>query len=265
MLRLIPILIFSIILLTFSFFYKPTIKNKNEEVVKNTSVTFKEPKYKVSSLNVKYYMNTQGYFVQPEVEGNYPGVIMIHEWWGLNSHIKEMADQLASQGYRVLAVDLFGSVAQTPEEARKQVTSLNQNIALDNLKAAKAYLNSKGSTKIASLGWCFGGAQSLQISLNEDLDATVIYYGNLINDESKLKNLKSPVLGIFGNKDTSIPVDTVNNFRETLTRLSKTNDINIYDGVGHAFANPSGQGFAPKETSDAWNKTLNFLDKNLNE
>jgi len=87
---------------------------------------------------------------------------------------------------------------------------------------------------------------------------------NLIEDKDKLKQINSPVLGIFGATDAQIPVDKVNLFGTNLKELNIQNEIKIYDGVGHAFANPTGQNFAPNETKDAWLKTLEFLNKNLN-
>lgn len=221
------------------------------------------PIFEVSASDVKYFENMSGFYAEPKTPGNYPGIIMIHEWWGLNDHIKESAKILASQGYRVLAADLFGSVAVTPVGAIAQTKGLNQEKAIENMKAAKKFLSNKGSKKIGSLGWCFGGAQSLQISVNEKLDATVIYYGELIEDKEKLKNLKSPVLGIFGSTDNLISVEKVNSFEKNLKDLNIPNTIKIYDGVGHAFANPTGQNFAPNETKDAWLKTLDFLNSNL--
>lgn len=230
---------------------------------KNSEVTNVEPLYASIDEDVAYFEDTVGYYAQPGEEGDFPGVVMIHEWWGLNTHIKDMARELAQQGYRVLAVDLFGSVATTSDEARAQVSALDQEQALNNLQAATTYLRARGASKIASLGWCFGGGQSLQMSVNQDVDATVIYYGNLITDSEQLSNLNSPVLGIFGSEDTSIPVDSVNQFETTLEELNIAKDITIYDGVGHAFANPSGDNYAPDETKDAWAKTLEFLQSNL--
>jgi carboxymethylenebutenolidase len=125
------------------------------------------------------------------------------------------------------------------------------------------YLRNHGSNQIGSLGWCFGGQQSLQLSLNEPLDATVIYYGNLVNDTALLSSIKKPVLGIFGSNDTSISVQSVAAFESSLDALNISNEIYMYPGVGHAFANPSNPNFAPNETIDAWQKTLAFLDGNL--
>ena len=243
----------------FNSIKKLVIKDNNSNFMNEIAAA----KYEVVSYDVNYFETRTGFYAEPKTPGNYPGIIMIHEWWGLNEHIKESAKTLSAQGYRVLAVDLFGSVAQTPIGAIAQTKGLNQEKAIENMKAAKKFLSDKGSKKIGSLGWCFGGAQSLQIAVNEKLDATVIYYGELIEDKDKLKNLNSPVLGIFGATDSIIPVEKVNLFGTNLKELNIQNEIKIYDGVGHAFANPTGQSFAPKETKDAWKKTLEFLSKNL--
>ncbi len=255
----IAIISFLLIYVYFNDLKKLLIKNNNSNLM-NDLVS---AKYEVISADVNYFESRTGFFVEPKIPGNYPGIIMIHEWWGLNDHIKESAKILSAQGYRVLAVDLFGSVAATPIGAIAQTKGLDQEKAVENMRAAKKFLSDKGSNKIGSLGWCFGGAQSLQIAVNEKLDATVIYYGNLIEDKEKLKNINSPILGIFGATDDLIPVEKVNLFGNNLKDLNIQNEIKIYDGVGHAFANPTGQNFAPNETKDAWTKTLEFLNKNL--
>lgn len=238
-------------------------KNENNQQQLNVDLTSQTGQYQVEFEDINYFNDTIGFYAQPNEDGEFEGVVMIHEWWGLNEHIKEQAKILASHGYRVLAVDLFNSVAENREQAMTQVQSLDQQVALENMSSAIEYLKSRGSTKVASLGWCFGGAQSLQVSLNQNLDATIIYYGNLVTDSQQLSGLKSPVLGIFGDEDTSIPVENVNQFESELNNLNIQNDINIYQGVGHAFANPSGSNYAPEQTLDAWNKTLEFLEQNL--
>jgi carboxymethylenebutenolidase len=134
------------------------------------------------------------------------------------------------------------------------------------LQSAVKYVSSLPNvdpSKIASMGWCFGGGQSLQLALNSEdhpLAATIVYYGSpLITDNSNLSKIKWPVLGVFGDQDRGIPVEKVNEFKSTLNELGVPNEIYIYRGVGHAFANPSGANYAPKETQDAWEKTLSFL------
>jgi len=218
----------------------------------------------VSAHELTYHNTTKGWYAEPEGEGNYPGVVMVHEWWGLNDHIKDKAEELAAEGYRVLAVDLHGSVATTREEAMALVQSLNQEEAIANMSAAVAFLKQEGSEQIAVLGWCFGGGQALQFSLTgEDIDASVVYYGTLVTDSARLSGITWPVLGIFGSVDQSISTTTVAAFENTLNELGIENEIYIYEGVGHAFANPSGDNYASEEAKDAWEKTLTFLNRTL--
>lgn len=252
----IPLMLCLLILVTSCQSQAPTEKESGNEP-KDASLEARE---------VTYGENFKGYLVTPKKTGKYPGVIMIHEWWGLNQNIKEMANTLAKEGYLVLAVDLYeGKIAETAEDAQAYATEVrkNQDRAILQMREAVAYLKEqKGyAGKMASLGWCFGGGMSLQLSLEEDLDATVIYYGTLVTDTSKLAALKSPVLGIFGDQDTSIPVDTIHQFEEALTELKIQHEVKIYEGVGHAFANPSNPNHDPKSTKNAWKKTLAFLDK----
>lgn len=219
----------------------------------------------VTAADQTYGTDFKGFYAHPEEAGSYPGVVMVHEWWGLNDHIKDMARQLAREGYSVMAVDLYdGKVATVQADAQKYRTEMNQERAVSHMRAAATFLRQQGASKIASLGWCFGGGQALQMALSgEPLDATVIYYGNLVTDQTQLSKIKWPVLGIFGDQDQSIPVATVNEFDRALDTLGVQNNINIYPGVGHAFANPSGMNYAANETKDAWEKTLNFLNNNL--
>ncbi len=224
--------------------------------------------------NLDQFVETQdledgviGFLARPKQDGDYPGVVMIHEWWGLNENIKEMAKILAKEGYVVFAVDLYGGeVAETSDKARELATEVRNSPdkAVQDMKNAVEYLKDEQNVrKIASLGWCFGGQQSLQLSLNEELDATVIYYGQLTDDKVQLEKIQWPVLGIFGEEDTSIPVSSVETFENMLNNLGVKTEIYIYPGVGHAFANPSGSNYAEKETVDAWEKTVAFLNENL--
>jgi carboxymethylenebutenolidase len=219
----------------------------------------------ITESDVAYFTDAKGYFVRPAADGPYPGVVMIHENRGLRPEIKETAEQLAKEGYLVLAVDLYnGRVLETQEEARALSSSFNQQTGIENMKAAVAYLKEKGATKIGSLGWCFGGGQSLQLALSgEPLDATVIYYGRVVTTSQELTPIRWPVLGIFAGDDQAISPDSVKQFDAALDARRIPNDIHIYPGVGHAFANPSGMSYAPRETQDAWNKTVAFLADNL--
>lgn len=221
----------------------------------------------ITSEDIEYRESTIGYLARPDDNKQYPGIILIHEWWGLNDHIKEVANTLAKEGYVVLAVDLYnGEVAQSSEEAMRLRTSINQSIATQNMQDGIEYLKEfEGVNKVASLGFCFGGEQSAQLSISDaNLDATVIFYGSLPQELEKISQVDAPVLGIFGELDTGITPDTVRTFQSGLDELNLENDITIYEGVGHAFLNPEGSRFAEEETKDAWNKTITFLANNLN-
>jgi carboxymethylenebutenolidase len=231
----------------------------------NNSEIFALGDYDVESMQVAYYGDTKGFLAKPTVSGNFPAVVMIHEWWGLNDNIKVMAEKLASHGYVVLAVDLYNNqVGTTSEEARQLMTSFDSSEGIKNMNSAVAYLESNyPSEKIGSIGWCFGGGQSLSLAVNSNLDATVMYYGQPITDEEKLSHIAWPLLGIFAEEDQGIPPQTVKEFEDRLDEVGITNEIFIYPGVNHAFANPSGSSYAPDAAKDAWAKTVKFFDENL--
>jgi carboxymethylenebutenolidase len=210
----------------------------------------------------------EGYLARPlGAEGPLPGVIVIHEWWGLNDNIRSMAEQLAGEGYRALAVDLYGGAsASTPDEAQKLMrASLDKSAELtENLKQAYAYLSDSGQ-KVGTIGWCFGGGWSLAtaLALPEDVDATVIYYGRLVTEKAELEKLRMPILGIFGAEDEGIPLESVKAFESALKELGKNASVHIYEGADHAFANPSGQNYQAEPAKDAWQKALAFFAENL--
>jgi carboxymethylenebutenolidase len=212
---------------------------------------------------------TPGYLARPADDGTYPAVVMIHEWWGLNENIRHMADILAGHGYVVFAVDLYdGQVATNSSRAAQLSGQVRENPdeAVSKMSRAVSGLREMSYTtdQVASLGWCFGGGQSLQLSLSEaDLNATVVYYGTLATDEETLQRVDAPVLGIFGSEDQVVGIESVREFNRTLGDLGIEREVYVYEGAGHAFANPSGESFRPDDTRDAWSKTLRFLDETL--
>ena len=195
-----------------------------------------------------------------------PALIVIHEWWGLNDNVRAMADRLAAEGYMVLAVDMYqGATAETPENARKLMLNVveDPDAARENLRMAYDFLQTAGAPKIGSLGWCFGGAWSLNAAqlFPDDLDAAVIYYGQVTDDEEKLAPVNAPILGLFAGADRGIKVESVEAFRAALEKLEKNHEIHIYPDVGHAFANPTGRHYNAAAASDAWDKTVDFLSR----
>ncbi len=211
-----------------------------------------------------------GYFVFPaDMLDPLPAVVMIHEWWGLNDNVRAMADRLAAEGYIVLAVDMFdGNVAETPPEARDLMKRVidDPDIAVENLQQALAFVSdTAGAPAVATLGWCFGGGWSLNAAMEfpGEIDATVMYYGQVTDDTDRLSEIESPILGLFAADDRGIKVQDVRAFESALNVLDKPADIHIYPDVGHAFANPTGNRYNEAAANDAWQKTLAFLDAEL--
>lgn len=267
MAKIVPIALLALVLVAGAWLYSRSDQGKEKMGKTNSEMLKNEAGMAVvTESEVAYFDGAKGYFVRPEKEGNYPGVVMIHENRGLRPEIKVTAEDLAKEGYLVLAVDLYnGQVLETQEQARAFSGQFDQAKGTENLKAAVAYLEGKGATKMASLGWCFGGRQSLALATSGvPLDATVVYYGGgMPTTTEALAPIKWPVLGVFGDKDQVIPIEQVKAFESSLKTLGITNEVYIYPGVGHAFANPSGANYAPNETKDAWMKTLAFLERNL--
>ncbi len=123
-----------------------------------------------------------GALAMPEKATNAPAMVLIHEWWGLNDHIKAVAKDFADLGYIAFAIDLHGGeVAQTPPEAMGLMRKLNPELATKQLVAAIEHLRGHEASngKVGTIGWCFGGGWSLNASLATPVDATVVYYGSV--------------------------------------------------------------------------------------
>ena len=212
-----------------------------------------------------------GFLARPSEGRKGPGLIVIHEWWGLNDNIRAMARRLAGEGYTALAVDLYGGqVAGDRDTAYALMKTTNgaPAEAENNLRQAFDFLNAELEVpSVGSVGWCFGGAWSLNTALflPDSLDAAVIYYGHLHNDPKRLATLEMPILGLFGAEDEGIPLESVEAFSATLEKLGKDATIVVYPGAGHAFANPSGHNYQPEAAEQAWGVTLEFLAENLSQ
>ena len=241
-----------------------------------TLATAERPALEVATQEVVYGTvkgrPVTGHLAYPvEAHGALPAIMVFHEWWGLNDNVKTMADRLAGQGYVVLALDMFGGeVATTPEQAKALVTKAfaDEESLASNIRAALTYMEKETpASSVATLGWCFGGALSFRTAtmFPDRIAATVIYYGHIDSDPKALEPLKMPILGIFGGADDSIPVAGVREFEKNLHQLGKEAEVLVYDGAGHAFANPSGKNYQKKAAEDAWQKTLTFLDRHLNQ
>lgn len=207
------------------------------------------------------------YLALPKGKGPHPGVVVIHEWWGLNVHVKHWADRLAADGYAAVAVDLYGgNVATTRDEALRFMRSADEATGAAVIAKALDFLAKDPrilAPKRATIGWCFGGGWSLKAAMaHADLDAAVIYYGRLKTDPAVLLPIKAKLLGVFGNKDRGIPPATVDAFEKGLAEAKVEAKILRFD-ANHAFANPSSARYDEKSAGAAWAEVRSFLRKTL--
>jgi carboxymethylenebutenolidase len=207
---------------------------------------------------------TTAYVVLPEEENsNDRAIIIIHEYWGLNDHIKDIAERYASEGFTAIAPDLFrGKVAKTPDEATKLMNALELEDGLDTIN--KTITTASEKYKILQFGitgFCMGGTFALQAVCHlEGLSAAAPFYGD-IPDEMTLKNLKTPVIFISGTLDKWINPQKVGE----MEKIAKTNTLPIesvkYE-ADHAFFNDTRPEVYDEEAAkDAWSKVTDFFHK----
>jgi len=211
---------------------------------------------------------TSGYLSVPE-QGSGPGVLMIQEWWGLVDHIKDLCDRFAGEGFVALAPDLYhGKTTKSPDEAGKLMMALRIDEAERDLSAAAQYLarhDSTSSEKIGVVGFCMGGALALYTATkNSKIGACVVFYGGHPKVKPDLPNLHAPVLGLYGQNDRSVTPAVVRDLEQRLKTLGKQIEVKIYPGADHAFFNDTRpQVYNAEAAADAWQRTVDFLRKNL--
>lgn len=209
-----------------------------------------------------------GYLAQPAAATTElrPAVLMVHEWWGLNHEITEMANLLAEEGYIVLAPDTYrGRLATTvPGALFLRIGAPVERVNSD-MQAAYDYLVAQPGVdpaRVAVMGFCYGGGVALRhATLNAQIAATINLYGDTIDTVDGFGELLTsgkPLLGIFGEVDQQIPVSEVETFRQTLAETTIPHQVTIYPGVGHAFVNPQSI-IQPGAAQDAWHDIRVFL------
>ena len=185
-------------------------------------------------------------------------VVIIHEWWGLNDQIKAVAATLAEAGHTAVAVDLMnGSSTDDPAKAKIQMAAVTPEGAGETLHAWMIWARQQ-TAKVATLGFCFGGGWSLNASLADPADGTVIYYGNVDKKAGELATLKGPVLGHFASRDGYISPDMVHRFQEAMKAAGKRLTAYSYD-ADHGFANPTTARYDAPDAQMAWSRTAAFL------
>ncbi|HEV8633125.1 MAG TPA: dienelactone hydrolase family protein [Chloroflexota bacterium] len=229
--------------------------------------------------NVEFPANggrASGYLSAPD-SGRGPGVIVIQEWWGLNAHIRSIADRLAAEGFVALAPDLYhGRVTREPDEAGKLMMALNIEQAARDLRGAAAYLlgavsrpeghGGAGGPKVGVVGFCMGGQLALYAGTvaPDQVGAVVDFYGIHPNVRPDFARLQAPVLGLFAERDSSVTPEAVRSLEQQLHAAGKQIETHVYPGVDHAFFNDERpEVYNPEAARDAWERTLRFLRQHL--
>ena len=181
------------------------------------------------------------------VSGPRPGVIVVHEWWGLNDYAKSRAEQLAAEGYVAFAVDMYGDskVTTHPEEAGGWMKEITANV--DNwarrAKLGLEVLQSQPQVeadKVAAIGYCFGGATVLQMAYaGMELDAVVSFHGSLPPAPDSVTSIQPAVMAAHGRDDAFVPPEKVASFEASLDRIGADYDVMVFSGTRHSFTNPN--------------------------
>ena len=214
---------------------------------------------------------TEGYLAVPSGEGPFPALVIVHEWNGLVDRVRQVADDLAAEGYVVLAADLYqGQVGTTQEENIALMTAARGDEAgmIANLDAAVAFLRARDDVtgRVGSMGWCFGGGVVLTYGLGGvHHEATAIFYGQLLDDPQALEAMDHEVYGTFGRLDSGPAPEDVARFEAALDEAGVAHDLHIYDEVGHGFwlrvdGDPETR---TGPALDAWQRLKAYLDRTL--
>ena len=207
------------------------------------------------------------YVIKPsEVSSKTPGVIIIHEWWGLVPHVKEIADRYASLGYVAIAPDLYaGAPAANPDDARRLAMSVTPQNSKKMLDSTGLYLKALDLSRIGITGFCFGGTHALNyVCESNEVAAGAIYYATRLPTDEQLAKVSAPLLLIYGDQDHSIKPEQARKLEQTLKSLGKDAQLLMYEGAPHAFSNETNkQNYRPEAAKDAWEKTIQFFNTHL--
>jgi carboxymethylenebutenolidase len=219
------------------------------------------------------------YVAQPKGGGSYPGVVVIQEAFGVNSHIKKVTERIAAEGYVAIAPDIFHREAERLipySEMSKAIATMQRVVdskAMGDIGAAIAHLKSQSNVKAGSLGvigFCMGGRLTYLTAAHHanDIKAAVPYYGGGIpmgnpSPLSRTGEIKCPMYLFFGGKDQLIPMDHVNQVKAELTAKKISSQVEVYPDAGHGFFCDDRGSYHEASAKDAWEKTKSFFKQHL--
>ncbi len=210
----------------------------------------------------------KAFLARPAKKKKYPAVIVVHEIFGLNKHIRDVVQRFAQEGFLTIAPDALSSQGGTPDDnskAASMIRELDGEITKKNYVAAVKYLKTHplSAGKVGCTGFCWGGAMTNQVAVNEpELDAAVPYYGTTPASEDVPK-IKAPILAHYAGDDARIN-EGIPAFEEALKKAGKEYQIFIYKGAKHAFNNDSNpERYHAEAAKLAWERTIAFFKEKL--
>lgn len=204
------------------------------------------------------------YTITPEEPSN-KYLMVIHEWWGLNDHIKNEAQRLfdSLENVNVMALDIYeGNNADNPDDAGKLMQAVKEERAQAIVDGAIAHAGA--DAEIGTIGWCFGGGWSLKtaIAAGDKANACVIYYGLPVKTAKELAPLDAPIVFIHPTKDKWINEEVVSEFKKLTDATGKEMEVYTFE-ADHAFANPSNPNYKAEAAQEANEIALEFLSEKL--
>src|SRR2546423_12639110 len=209
-----------------------------------------------------------GHLARPDDGVTHPGVIVIQEWWGMDEHIKDVANRFGREGFIALAPDLYhGEVATEPDEARKLVMNMNREQAMKDLLGAVKRLQAVPEVapkKIGCIGFCMGGSLTRALAAaTPDVAAAAPFHAGFQPPADQLAKIQAEMVCAFGADDGGIPMDNVRNFEATLKEKDRKATVKVYDGAPHSFFNDTKPGYRPDAAKDAWANSLSLFRRVL--
>lgn len=206
--------------------------------------------YKAGGTTLKGYLA-----YDDDTKGKRPGILVVHEWWGLNEHARSSARKLAEAGYVALAVDMYGEgkVARHPDDAGRFSGEVRKNMAVgrERFLAAKKLLQEHryaDPDKIGAIGYCFGGGVVLQMARDGvDLDGVVSFHGSLATDDpAQPGDVKGKILVLTGGDDKFVPPEQVEAFEKEMKEAGADYRMVSYPHARHSFTDPEADENAKK-------------------
>ncbi|GCE48957.1 carboxymethylenebutenolidase [Thermosporothrix hazakensis] len=221
----------------------------------------------------KVETNDQGayaFLFQPDDDQQHPGIVLIQEWWGIEAHIIDLGQKLASEGFLVAVPDLYhGRVATEPDDATKMVMLVRQNLdrALGEIAATLDMVKQQPAItpkKPGIIGFCLGGLLTfLTAERYPDLGCAVPFYaGHYDPTPEEVARVRCPILAIYGKQDKGIPQSQIQKIEKLYHDAGKDLTVKVYD-AGHAFLNPSHDAYNAQAAADAWPRAVQFLKQHL--